>query len=227
MDYVYICRDGDNEELKYSIRSVIKNATHDSIWVIGGKPDWYSGNFVKVDDIGNKFENINNCYKVISQISGISNKFVLMNDDFFILGPIGEPPIFYGGSLMGKIERYIAMGGSTKYTRVLMEAYKRLIRLGISDPRDYDIHTPMVIDRTKIESFIDLSYAPRSMYGNLNNVGGKEINDVKIYNPKRDLYEEFDINIMKYFLSTEDESFDAALPFLNQAFPEPSKYERP
>lgn len=227
MDYVYICRDGDNEELRYSIRSVIKNATHDSVWVVGGKPDWYLGNFIQVDDIGNKFENINNCYKVISQASAISNKFVLMNDDFFILGPIGEPPIFHGGSLMAKIERYIAMGGTTKYTRVLMEAYKRLVRLGISDPMDYDIHTPMVVDKTKIESFIDLSYAPRSMYGNLNNVGGKEINDVKIYNPKRDLYEEFDISIMKYFLSTEDGSFDAALPFLKQAFPEPSKYERP
>ena len=46
MDIVYNCRPGkQNEELRYSIRSVMENLPHDNLWVVGGKPEWYTGNY--------------------------------------------------------------------------------------------------------------------------------------------------------------------------------------
>lgn len=226
MDYVYICRSGDNEELRYSIRSLVKNCSHDSIWIIGGIPDWYRGNYVRVEDIGNKFENIQNCYKVISQIGAISDKFVLMNDDFFITKPIGEMPIFHGGRLIDKIDRYTVNKGHNKYTRILLQAYKRLLKQGIKEPLDYDIHLPLVVEKAAIDYFIDQSLAPRSMYGNLYNIGGQEIKDVKFYSTYNMLDHSVSISNDMPFISTEDKSFDKVFDMLHGLFPEKTKYEK-
>ena len=38
MNFIYICRVGENEELRYSIRSVLNSFPEANIWVIGGKP---------------------------------------------------------------------------------------------------------------------------------------------------------------------------------------------
>lgn len=226
MDYVYICRPGDNEELRYSIRSVVKNTPCDSIWLIGGKPDWYKGNYVIVEDIGNKFENIQNCYKVISQIGAISDKFVLMNDDFFIMKPIGEMPIFHGGKLIDKIDRYTVDKGHNKYTRILLQAHKRLLKQGIKDPLDYDIHLPLVVEKAAIDYFIDQSLAPRSIYGNLYNIGGQEINDVKVYSTKNMIDHSANITNDMPFMSTEDGSFEKVFNMLDSIFKEKTKYEK-
>jgi len=48
MDFVYICKDGVNEELKYSIRSVVESFPETNIWVVGGKPDWYTGRDISI-----------------------------------------------------------------------------------------------------------------------------------------------------------------------------------
>lgn len=226
MDYVYICRSGDNEELRYSIRSVVKNCSYDNIWVIGGKPDWYYGNFVEVQNVGNKFENIRECYKAISQIGSISDKFVLMNDDFFIMKPVGIIPTFHGGPLIDKIQKYNSNGVTNKYTRILLEAYKKMQKMRIKDPLDYDIHIPMIIDKTKIKDFIDLSLAPRSMYGNIFNIGGNNIKDVKIYSSKQMKFNSINEYDDLAFISTEDESFSNLLDFLNKNFLYKSPHEK-
>ena len=57
MDFVYICKDGVNEELKYSIRSVVESFPEAIVWVVGGKPDWYIGNYIKVEQKESKYKN--------------------------------------------------------------------------------------------------------------------------------------------------------------------------
>jgi hypothetical protein len=99
MDYVYICRKGENEELRYSIRSVVKNTNCRNVWVIGYKPSWYNGNFVDFPDIATKFNNIINCTKAITDVGAISDDFVLMNDDFFFLKYRNSMPVYHGGPL--------------------------------------------------------------------------------------------------------------------------------
>lgn len=222
MDYVYICRSGENEELRYSIRSVVKHATYDNIWVIGSKPDWYIGNYIEVDDIGNKFDNITNCYRVLPSIGALSDDFVLMNDDFFILKPLGKMPMFYDGTLSDKIDKHISVSGMSQYARVLIKAKKELIKQGIKDPLCYDIHVPMVFNKSML-SYMDYSNnAPRSMYGNIYNLGGVQIKDVKIYKNNS----EFNIN-ESHFVSSEDNSFKLIEEELHNLFPQPSIYERP
>lgn len=218
MDFIYICRSGENEELRYSIRSLLHFYPEAKIHVFGGKPDWYSGEFTEVKNVGNKFDNISRCYKAICETD--IKDFILMNDDFFI---IDKPKDFFGyydGYLDDKIKSHTEQYGLSKYARVLSEANKTLKRMGISMPLNYDVHTPMLFNTEKLSSIIDMSFAPRSLYGNIFKVAGEKIKDVKIYKNVGDVI------FNGYFLSTEDNSFNKVNNILNKKFPIPSIYEK-
>jgi len=221
MDYVYICRSGDNEELRFSLRSVLKNTDCKNVWVVGGKPDWYIGNYIKVEDFGNKFDNITNCYKAISISDQISEDFVLMNDDFYILQQTKEIPLFYDGTLTDKIDSHMSKYGMSSYARVLVRAKKELMEAGISDPLCYDVHTPMMFNKTMLSYLNHSNNAPRSTYGNMYNLGGIEVKDVKIYYKDKDK----DISSLS-FLSTEDDSFKLILNKLISMFPDKTVLEK-
>jgi hypothetical protein len=227
MDYVYICRAGSNEELRYSIRSVVAYANYNKIWVIGNKPDWYIGDYVHVPDSGGKFHNIVSCTKAITEIEEISDDFVLMNDDFFFLKPVGDMPTYHGGSLREKANKYVDLG-SKRYGTLLLRTYNNLVKQDIRNPIDYDIHLPMPMNKQKLKNSIDKAYFPRSGYGNINNVGGVSINDVKIYSNKSPLSNRsYDFKNGKIpFISTEDDSFKEIYDaILKDLFIIPSQYE--
>ncbi len=206
MDCVYICRPGENEELRYSIRSVVKNLPHDNIWVIGYKPKWYSGNFISVPNTTTKFENIRLAIKTAAETENISDDFILMNDDFFIIKPIESVKVLHGGLLIDKINRYKEMLGPNRYVSILENTYKFLIKSKIENPLDYDIHTPMPINKNNILKIINRKHFPRSLYGNIFNIGGEFTKDVKIY-PENSLIK-YEINKDSPYISAQDNSFD-------------------
>lgn len=209
MDYVYICRKGENEELRYSIRSVVKNFPEGNIWVVGNKPNWYKGNFIPVDDIGGKFTNITNATKAIANSPDISEDFVLMNDDFFVIKPVSNIPILYSGTLSDKIKAYGELDPGSRYLDILIKTYKYLRRKGIREPMDYDIHVPMIMNKNKLKTIVSKTDAPRSVYGNLFGIGGEKSTDVKVYTKFNRLYDRsYDMSeIESPFISCEDKSF--------------------
>jgi hypothetical protein len=227
VDYVYVCRQGENEELRYSIRSVVAHASHNDIWLIGYKPDWYRGNFVDVPDTSTKFNNIINCIKAITDVGAISDDFVLMNDDFFFLKDVGTMPVYHGGLLSDKIDRYLELG-SRQYVALLSKTYKSLIRQGIKSPLDYDLHVPMPMNKQRLKESIKKAYFPRSGYGNIHSIGGIQIKDVKTYPSSNVLSPssyDFDSGDMP-FVSTEDGSFKNVYDqVLRDKFPIRSRYE--
>ncbi len=230
MDIVYICRQGKNEELRYSIRSVVKNLPGSRIWVVGYKPDWYVGDFISVPDTSSKFKNIHNLIKTIAYDDRISEDFVFMNDDFFFLEPMSTVPVLHGGSLKDKIDRYRNLNPNSPYIHLLNRTYQVLITHGILNPIDYDIHVPMPMNRTKLKETILINHLPRSTYGNLASIGGSEITDVKAYS-RRSAMAKGSYNYQENslpFVSCEDDSFEALLNnLLIDRFNEPSKYEVP
>lgn len=217
MDFIYICRDGENEELRYSIRSVLYFYPDASIHIFGGKPKWYNGKYTLVESTGTKFDNINECYRQICN-SNIDT-FILMNDDFYIINKPHKFIHYYDGTLEDKIQNHTGRYGLSKYSRVLSDANKKLKKMGIEEPLNYDIHTPMLFETEKLKNIIDLSDAPRSMYGNIYNVGGEKIKDVKIYKHTDNL------ETNKYFLSSEDNSFNKILELLKTKFKNPAYCE--
>jgi hypothetical protein len=233
MDLVYICRDGDNEELRYSIRSAVANLPHDKVWVVGGKPDWYSGNYIPVPQTKTKYMNAKTNMLVISETKEISNNFILMNDDFFILKPQKSIRYYHGGSLLNKIKHLQKRYGSGAYIKLLLATKHFLKTRGIFDTLDYALHVPFKMNRNKLKEILQFDVSWRIAYGNLYSVGGTEVKinsgdskDVKVYKYDGQLHGIVKNTISDIFLSSNDDSFDVLLPKLQELFPEPSSYEK-
>lgn len=228
MDFVYICKPGDNEELRYSIRSVLYSFPDAKIWVVGGKPNWYSGNYIFVDQNHHKYANAINNLHAICDSNEIPEEFVLMNDDFFIIKKIDKIDNFYNGFLSTKINKYTQITGSSMYIKKLILTRTRLIEYGIDNPLDYELHIPMAMEKEKLKHII-LKYPSclwRSMYGNIYAVGGSQMEDVKIYTNKKYAARSNEITEHSIFLSTEDQAFDLAFnKVFSKMFISPTTYE--
>ena len=59
-DLVYIVCPGDqNEELRYSLRSVARNLPGRRVWIFGHTPPWVTGvHSVELDPLDDKYENL-------------------------------------------------------------------------------------------------------------------------------------------------------------------------
>jgi len=230
MDFVYICKDGNNEELRYSIRSVVESFPYSNIWIIGGKPDWYIGNYIEIDQSQNKYKNAVENLKNICSSSQISNSFILMNDDFYIIDKIDSIKTFHGGYLLDKINLYQKLNSNSNYTRKLNATYKRLKGIGIDDPLDYELHIPMVMEKEKLQEVLNNNdqFLWRSMYGNIFKVGGSEMKDVKVYGSGPLVPKSYNLNVDNHtFLSSADSSFNIIWnKILKVKFKQKTKFEK-
>lgn len=224
MDIVYICRNGDNEELRYSIRSAVKNLQFDNLWVVGGKPDWYTGNHVRINNDRTKYVNARNNLMSICDNKQISESFILMNDDFYIVKKTKSIPYMYDGLLNDKIARYRDLNS---YTKLLMSTWNTLQKNGVSDILNYELHVPMIMEKKKLKKVLALPGLWRSLYGNLYGVGGIEMTDVKVYSPGIRNQKSYDIDNLKYnYISSDDDSFEIIkTKILEKKFSKPSMYE--
>jgi hypothetical protein len=230
MDFVYICKEGINEELKYSIRSVVESFPDSKIWVVGGKPDWYVGNYINVEQKESKYKNAVENLKTISTSDQISESFVLMNDDFYIIKKIDKIENFHGGYLLNKINLYQKLNGNSQYTRKLSGTYKKLKALGFENPLDYELHVPMIMEKEKLKIILELidQFLWRSIYGNKFEVGGTEMQDVKVYTTGPLVLKSYNLNIDSHtYLSSSDSSFNNIFnKILKIKFDKKTKFEK-
>ncbi len=227
VDLVYICRSGDNEELRYSIRSAVKNLKFDNLWVVGGKPGWYVGNHLEVIQNKSKYANARNNLRAICNSSKISDSFILMNDDFYIMNKVDNVPYMHGGLLADKIKKYENLTGNTRYVLMLKRTLLSLSRRFKKDILDYELHVPMVMEKEKLLAIVELPDLWRSRYGNTFDVGGIEIDDVKVYSFGALTKKSYDINNLKYdYLSSNNDSFEMIRDkVLKVSFPDKVVYE--
>jgi hypothetical protein len=229
MDIVYICRPGENEELRYSIRSVVKNLSCNNLWVVGKKPSWYTGNFINVaiKDRNSKYNNARLNLETLCSDKRISNDFILMNDDFYVMKPVTSVDYFYDQTLLEKAEYHEANVPKSSYTKLLYNTYDKLQAMDIEEPLNYELHIPMVMNKYLLKPLLKYKNTLwRSMYGNMHNVGGSQTMDVKVYSPggirKGFDYRGKDLT----FLSSMDNYFEfMKKDLLHKKFPDPSVYE--
>lgn len=194
---------------------------------MGGKPDWYTGNYVPVENASTKQLNAIQNLFTVTQTKDISENFVLMNDDFFVINPVKDIKTYHGGDLMAKIKLRREITPTSKYPDLLLKAYRALQRRGIEVILDYDIHVPMPMTKTGLKEALDMGTQWRSTYGNLYGVGGEEIEDVKVYGSGDLLEVTYDIDNLKHdYISTDDGSFLRVYNrILKDRFPNPSTCE--
>jgi hypothetical protein len=86
----------------------------------------------------------------------------------------------------------------------------------------------MVMEKKKLSKVLKLSGLWRSVYGNIFNVGGIQIRDVKVYSKKDKFYDSsYNINNLEYdYLSSNDDSFEEVKELvLDDRFGSKSIYE--
>lgn len=206
-DIIYILRAGKNEELRYSLRSIEKNYPHERVVFYGGKPDGIEPDlFVPYTQPGDtKWEKVRNTIEMICKNDNLTEDFILFNDDFFIMKPVETPTNYYDGTLDERIKTIegAVFGRHSEYSDRLRHLAETLRNAGVVNPLNYAHHTPMIINREKmLETLKKHPNEPmfRALYGNINQIGGENMPDVKFYQRRQP----FPIG---QYVSTADESW--------------------
>ena len=231
-DIVYFVKDEhEDEELRYSLRSVEQNFKYRNVWFCGGCPDGLKPD--KLADIKQngfvKWDRVRNMIAEVCKNDDISGNFWLFNDDFFILKPINTLLPQYNGEIMPYVE-YIEKkhgGIADGFTIRLRQAAEDLKKAGYTT-LNYEVHKPMLINRAKaLEVMKAFPATPcfRSLYGNYFGIGGEDKHDmkIKVLNYKK----MHSVMSLWEFLSTDDESFRIGNvgAFLKQKFDKKSRFE--
>lgn len=185
LDIVYPVRrlPEGNSELRYSLRSVTKNLPHRKIWVIGEEIEWLSSlvNRMEMEDEGKAFENVN--AKLMAAIENplVSDPFIFMMDDIFVMQKIDEVPYYAIGSSLGeRLRRYDEYGS---YARDLQDARDILWFDGKEDI-DFEAHSPIIFQKAGLSRILSRwpkSGHRRSLYGNFFKKKPTYVEDFKIY----------------------------------------------
>lgn len=160
LDLVYIVKEDEiNQELRYSLRSMNKYYPENKIWIVGYKPSWVQNvNYLPIKQSKDKWKNSINNILAACNCKDISDDFVLMNDDFFMIKPIA-PLELVSNSHLGLLENTIK-----KYERLhsswydaFKQVYELLEKIDIEKPYyDFEAHLPLQINKQKFLEVINL-----------------------------------------------------------------------
>jgi hypothetical protein len=82
------------------------------------------------------------------------------------------------------------------------------------------------MNKQKLKEALDTNLLWRSIYGNLNKIGGTKMDDVKVYSDKGVERIKYDYrNSKSPFLSSQDNTFPILKEMLKELYPNQSKYE--
>lgn len=244
-DLVYIVKeDENNEDLRYSLRSVDKFVPHNKVWIIGYKPSWiYNVNYLPVAQKDTKWKNSVNNILTACKCDDISDNFILMNDDFFAIKPIKN--IFESinvslGLLENMIEKQKAKKFATNWGKAFIYIGDLLREIGLDGPYyNYESHTPFLINKEKylevmnlpsVQKFMQTSKVlhKRTLYGNYVKMQTKILpKDVKILQKQDDT--ESRAQFCDWISVYDNQIGNKLFPQLNSLFKtlfsEPCKYE--
>lgn len=241
MDFVYVFKEdveNGSEELRYSLRS-LRNVPHNRVVLVGEKPDWVDKVlFIPVPQSGTKHENVTANLAAVIRDNRISDDFVLMNDDFFIMKQMDKIPNLN----FGPMDKVLALYDKrypegSNYIDNMRSLYELLRGRGYAQPISYELHTPMVINRYIVQKLHqelqgERMYQFRTYYGNYAALGGTAVEDVKVFIPSIHNSPAYNASPESYlksqtFLSVTGTSFrqSAAGDFIRLTFPDKSSYE--
>lgn len=220
MDAVYLCRHGDNDELRMSLRSLTNMPFIDRVWIFGGKPQWVTNiEYVNIPEQGNKHRHTNITMRAACEHPDVTDPFVYMNDDMYVTQPIEHVPVLNGGTIREVIDTRLTQGTNTRHTEGMNRTLDYLEANGHPDPLSFELHVPMLIHKEPMLDALNTGpYQRRTIYGALTGLTGTTTQDVKITRPYQPLPK-------GPFLSTSDETFPWAETRLQRLFPNTSQYE--
>lgn len=214
-----------DNELRYCLRSIEKHLTgYRNIWIVGYLPKWVTGvkHIPATDETKNSDYNIMRKIELSCLAGEISDSFLFMNDDHYLLSDFDAPtfPYYYSGTL----EEMYKLRGSSPYGKKCRNTYNLLNSLSKST-KYFDVHTPIIYKKNEFLDSVayqdwgmrqDTGFVIKSLYANSASIEGVEIQDCK--SPNLPLYS------WKTY-STTPQVVEGVKNFLQRYFPDKSKYE--
>lgn len=237
VDVVYPLGNGskwDNNEIRYSIRSLQEHIFQvRDVYIIGELPDFLQNvkHIPFVDE--HQFKETRIALKVLEvcNTSLISEDFLFMNDDHFLLADYGpfEFPYFHKESISATAQ---ARRFQDSYRKSLLNTYMALTKNGHLT-HNYDVHCPIVYNKARFSQMFELydwevnyGYVVKSMYCNTFKVEGIKTDDFKLNSPMS-VSQLQAINNTREFFSIGDKGINEDLKtYLEILFPEKSQYEK-
>lgn len=228
IDVVYPLKrsDGPDDELRYSLRS-LKNLPHGRVFLIGGRPAWADNITHIVPEPGiTKYKDAAANIRAACESDLVSDPFILMNDDFFVMRPIDQVPVLNRGRSVDVEADYEARYPRSAYLTGMRATRQHLESLGYHDPLSFALHVPIVVHKQMLLKAMDLGaefpvWHIRTAYGALAMLEGETIQDVKVNQIYRSIPD-------SVFVSTSDRVFTGgkAGRQIRSRFPRIGPYER-
>lgn len=208
-----------DNEIRYALRSIEKNLKdYGKIYIIGRKPDWVKNvEFIPQDDPHRCKElNIMEKVRTACLTPEISDLFLFSNDDIYFMHPQSIHEVGYYHS--GPMEEYIVGKRLNGYLETMKRTMEMLKSRGLPTLY-YDIHVPIPYAKKLFVEAVDQykwnqkgSYTVKSVYCNTLKIPGEYMPDVKRKGGGM-------------YYSTTDTITGLQRQVLQEAFPEPSRYE--
>ena len=186
-DVVYpvkLTRNG-NRELRLSLRS-LSNIPHRNVYVIAPERiEWLSDDvrFIECPDDHILYENVNRKLLAACSVADLSENFIFMNDDIFIMKPMKDIPYYaQSDSLNARYEEY-KITGLGSYANDLAYAKQYLQSRGESII-DFETHSPIVFNKELLVPILQQNIRighRHALYCNLTHQEPTYTKDFKLY----------------------------------------------
>ncbi len=228
MDLLVYIRDGENEELRYAIRSWCENLKFDKLVAVTGEhpPKWFEPDEKIVLPVTK--EKTRQAYNNILagiQSKKLSDNFLLMMDDIFILYDIGQWQKGFNFN-RGDLDTQLLTTPPTTYEISVAHTKQKLIEKKLTT-LSFEEHAPFYCNKKKMENIFK-TYGEdiyglliRSLYGNTYNIDTDYKPDFKA------MKVDTPVPNGEVFISTTDASFKfgAAGSVIRKSFTTKSRYE--
>lgn len=218
MDVVYLVRPGDdNEELRYSLRS-LAHLPHDDVWIVGHRPAWIDPDSVRFAP-GNPtpLKHRNVAANILIACEQLPDRNVIvMNDDMFVMRPVDEIAPWARGPLHAHYDELAKHTGW--WARSLANTITYLEqRCAKVDPLSFELHIPFVMNTTRMHEVLSDAVAMfpddppqwRTVYGALTFDDPPIHPDVAVKSMRAKWPTACSTHAVCPFVSTEDTTFDA------------------
>lgn len=229
MDIVVYIKGGENDELKYAIRTWCQNLTFNKLYVVGGpKPKWlepdiYVENQPKFQKMRQALSNL----IIAMSDDRLSEDVLILMDDVFVINYIGNWTINHNrGTLLEQKENSISRFGPNLYAEQLEYTSDAMSKIA-QKPLSFEEHAPFVCNRKKMLEILELikeenpdKLLCRSLYGNTYKCKTSKKLDIKIMDGGSKLPSNEKI------VSTNPPAFRGACgQVIKDWFPDKSRYE--
>lgn len=244
-DLVYRIRPGENEELRYSLRSMVMNGSglFDKVWVVvssaDGSPGWLTNVNVLVAGVQvDRKEDVRAKAALAANHSGVASRFLLVDDDHFLVERVARWAAFH----MGPTSEYLRLlarepwnltTDNSRWVRTIISTADWMAEQGYGDVLVRQGHRPLLWSKSKLAAALRRYPAGRlldvcGLYDIAGAAGkGRRAGNSKVTSDPVMFRQKVDGRDSPW-LSSNDQSFKSGLigDHIRRMFTDPSIYER-